>query len=496
MTDPRTLLVDARDALGLDGPTLSEALRELTATWAADAHRLAAVPTAAALADAGYAELESWQGGHPCMVLSKGRLGFTSSDVDAYAPESGRTLRLRWLAVHRDLAEFHGPATLLEDELDDETRASFAARADPDGYVWLPVHPFHLDACVRTLFAPELGTGLLVELGEGPDRYRPLASVRTLVNVDRPDRRDVKVPLLIRNTLVWRGLPFGPTAAAPAISGWLHVVRNGDPAFGGQLDLLGEVASVAVRHPVFAQVADAPYRYHELLGAVWGEPVTAYLTPGERARSLAALTVVGSDGRALLTELVARSGLPPRDWLARLAAAVLPGPLHALHAHGIAFCPHGENTVVVFDAADVPVRVMLKDFAEDVNLLPDGVYPGLPAEADAVLLRWPPDQLAHSILSALVAGVFRFLVPFAARHLDGVTETGTWALIRAEVDAYRARTPELAAAHAAYGLTVAEFDRIALNREQLTGGGFHDRAEKDESFDVAFGRVANPIGDR
>src|SRR3712207_7297775 len=42
---------------------------------------------------------------------------------------------------------------------------------------------------------------------------------------------------------------------------------------------LGEVASVAVRHPLYEAVADAPYRYHELLGAVWREPVTGVLRP-------------------------------------------------------------------------------------------------------------------------------------------------------------------------------------------------------------------------
>lgn len=488
-TDPVAFLLAAAPSLGLDGVRLAEAVDEVTATWTADAHLLATTPTAAGLADAGTAELEAWQSGHPGMVLNKGRLGFSAADARAYAPEHGNAFRLPWLAVHESLASHHGvPArTLLAGELDEDTYAGFAAEADPDSHVWLPVHPFHLDAVVRTLFAPYLAEGRVVELGEAPDRYRPLASVRTLVDVDRPERHMVKLPLQVRNTLVWRGLPPESTAAAPDVTAWLRGIRAADPYLRdvARFDILGEVASVAVTHPVYHAVEDAPYRYHELLGAVWREPVDAHLAAGERARSLAATLQVGSDGRALVTELVARSGLGAVDWLRRLAHAVLPGLLHYLHAYGVAFCPHGENTVVVYDAAGVPDRILVKDLADDVNVLTGDDH-----DAPDVLLRWPREELAHSILSALVAGHFRHLAPVVHQHL-GVPESTYWRLLRDEVDAYRDTFPE--ARSDPYGLTADDFGRVCLNTEQLTGGSFHDRAEKDESFDVVSGRVANPL---
>ncbi|MGW0522014.1 IucA/IucC family protein [Crossiella sp. NPDC003009] len=510
--DPLLFLTDARAALGLDGPTTAEALRDLTATWTADTQLLATLPTAAGLADLPYAELESWQSGHPCIVLNKGRLGFSAADARRYAPEHRQTFRLPWLAVHRDLAAFAAVPgltadTLLAEELAPETRAEFAARldharqeqaepADAADYVWLPVHPFHLENAVRPLFAQQLAEGSVVELGEAPDRYRALASVRTLVNVDHPDKHNVKLALLIRNTLVWRGLPAESAAQAPEITRWLHRLPHRDPYLAGRMDLLGEVASVAVRHPGFAAVPDAPYRYHELLGAIWREPATGYLTEGERARSLATLLLTGADGRALVAELVERSGADPRTWLAAFLRAVLPGLLHALHGNGIAFCPHGENTLVVYGPDELPRRIMLKDFAEDVKLRTEDLpgYADLAQAAKAVLLRWRPDQLAHSILSAMFTGHFRFLTPILDRHL-GVGEDEFWAMVRAELLAYRARFPELATQHEEYGFTAPEFDRVSLNREQLTGGGFHDRAEKDENFDVVHRTVRNPLAE-
>jgi siderophore synthetase component len=505
--DPARLVLDGRKELGLDGVVLADLLRELFATQAADARLLRDAPTAADLADLSYLELEGHQSGHPCMVLNKGRLGFSASDVARYTPEAKQTLRLLWVAVHRTLAEYTGfsgletQARLLAEELDDPTRAEFAARLagrDAGEFVWMPVHPWHWDEAVVPLFAPYLADGRIMLLGEAPDRYRPLQSIRTLTNVDAPHRRNVKLPLLIRNTLVWRGLSTEPTRAAPDVTAWVQGILERDPFLRDEARIvpLGEVASVAVRHPLYEEVADAPYRFHELLGVVWREPVEAHLAAGERARAMASLLQVGGDGRALVAELVARSGLGAREWLRRFFRALLPGLLHYLYRYGVAFCPHGENTVVVYDCRDVPVRVAVKDFAEDVNLLPEQrpEYAHLSPRADAVLLRWPATDLAHSILSAVFAGHFRFFADVVATHL-GVAEREFWALVRAEVLAYQARFPELADRFAAFDLFASSIGRVCLNREHLLGGGFHDRADRDDSFDVVRGTVPNPLAE-
>ncbi|MFE3247965.1 IucA/IucC family protein [Streptomyces sp. NPDC059209] len=509
---PERLLLDARGVLGWDGATTAEVLRELTATRRADAEAIVRALPAAELADLDHLELEAYQDGHPCMLLNKGRLGFSASDAAAYAPESAPAVRLLWAAVHSDLAVYSGvpgldAERLLAEELDPATRERFSAvlaeecaRTGLNGaeFSWLPVHPFHWDEAVATLFASCLAEGRVVLLGQSDDRYRPLQSIRTLANIDHPHRRNVKVPLLIRNTLVWRGLSTRPTEAAPDVSAWLHSVRDADPYLSEELRIhpLGEVAAVAVGHPLYESVEDAPYRYHELLGAVWREPVAALLDTGagERARTMAALLKSGSDGRALTAELVERSGLTPTAWLERFFGALLPGLLHYLYRYGVAFCPHGENTVVLFDRDEIPIGIAVKDFAEDVNLLPGArpEYATLSARADRVLLRWPAHELAHSLLSAVFAGHFRFFAPLCAGQL-GVPEDEFWALVRAEIERYHARFPELAERFDSYGLLAPSFDRVALNREQLLGGGFHDRSERDEGFDVVHGTVPNPL---
>jgi siderophore synthetase component len=498
-TDPVRLLLDASSVLDLDPVTLSEVVAETTATWAAEARVLAGARPCAELVDLGYAELEQHLPGHPVLVLNKGRVGLDADDLDRYAPEARGELSLVWYAGHRSLADYSGgpgldQRTLLADELGGHERAAFAAvlaqrTAAPEDYVWFPVHPFQEATVVRGLFAAAVAQGGLVRLGASEVPYRPVQSVRSLVG---EGHRDVKTSLLMRNTLVWRGLGATATAGAPAVSAWLgSLIESDEELRGTGIGFMREVASVVVRHPHYAELPEVPYRFQELLGAIWREPVEAHLASGEAARSLAALHHVDRDGRALVAELVDSSGLRAEEWFTRLLDALLPGLLLCLTRHGVAFCPHGENTVVVY-RDHVPTRVLVKDFAEDVNLLPGRDYPGLPAQADAVLVRWPLEELAHSIISAIFVGHFRFLAPLMAEH-TGLPEERFWGLVREALLAWREAHPDLADAFDELGLLAPYVERVALNREQLTGGGFHDRAERDAEPDLVHGKVANPV---
>lgn len=497
--DLARLFLDAREAAGFDAVVLAEVVREASATQAAEARVLERGLPVADLLDLDYAALEQHLPGHPVLVLNKGRIGLDAADLERYAPEAHGTVRLVWYAAHPDLARFNGVPgltreSLLSAELTAAERVAFEAALAPLGaestdYLVLPVHPFQEATVVQTLFAGEIAAGRLVRLGEGESDYRPVQSVRSLVG---PGRRDVKTSLLMRNTLVWRGLGADATEAAPAASHWLGELHAGDPDLAATgIAFLREVATVVVRHPHYAAIPDAPYRYAELLGAIWRESVEQHLRDGERARSLATLLHVDAHGGSFLEALVARSGLGPEAWLRRLFRALFPGLLLCLTRHGVAFCPHGENTILVFEG-DVPTRILVKDFAEDITLLPGRDYPGLPPAADAVLVRWPLAEMAHSIISAIITGHFRYLAPLVERHL-GVPQARFWELVRADLLAWRAEHPDLAASFDELGLLAPDFERIALNREQLTGGGFHDRAERDAEPDLMHGHVPNPL---
>ncbi|MFJ3925117.1 IucA/IucC family protein [Streptomyces sp. NPDC090022] len=503
--DPYLFLVRARRLLRLDGATLGHLVRELSATLAADARLAHTALTADVLADLDYADLEGHQTGHPWIVVNKGRLGLSAADAAAWAPESRTRQRLPWLAAHTSLADYRGtagledPGLLYSAELDPVTRAAYDRTLrdrglDPSTYLYLPVHPWQWDQIVLPLFAPALASGALVPLPADPDARLPQQSIRTFLNLSRPERHSVKLPLSVFNTMVWRGLPSDLTLAAPAVTAWIHSLREADPFLRDEcrVVLLGEVASVTVRHPVYDALPESPYQYKELLGAIWREPLTGHLAPGERARTLACLLHTDPRGRSFTAELVARSGLAPTAWLQRLFAAVLPPLLHFLYRYGTVFSPHGENAVVIFDDHDVPVRLAVKDFVDDVNIsaeqLPE--HATMPDEVRAVLLTEPADFLPQFIHSGLFVGVFRYLSAICEDRL-GVPESAFWSLVRAEILRHHARFPELKERHALFDLLGERIGRLCLNRNRLYEDGYRDRPDRPHV--VVHGTVPNPL---
>jgi siderophore synthetase component len=504
--DPLAFLARARRLLALDGTTLGHLLRELTTTLAADTELDHTALTAAELADLGYAELEGHQTGHPWLVLNKGRIGFSATDTALWSPEARRAAALPWIAVSTAFAAYRGvpgladPEDLYARELDAPVRESFAAalRAkglDPDTYLLLPVHPWQWDEVLLPLFAPAIAHGDIVPLPTDGDLRLPQQSIRTFANLDRPDRHTVKLPLSILNTLVWRGLPTERTLAAPAVTSWVHGLRDSDRFLRDECGviLLGELASVTVEHPLYDRLPEVPYQYKELLGVIWREPLEPRLAPGERARTLASLLHTDPQGRAFTAELVARSGLTPTVWLQRLFSALLPPLLHFLYRYGTVFSPHGENAIVVYDDQDVPVRLAIKDFVDDVNVsaqpLPE--HEAMPDDVRQILLREEPAFLTQFIHAGLFVGVFRFLAPLCEEQL-GVPEEGFFSLVRAEILRHQARFPELKDRFEMFDLLTPRIERLCLNRNRLHVDGYRDRPERPHA--AVHGTVPNPLG--
>ncbi|WP_103528320.1 IucA/IucC family siderophore biosynthesis protein [Streptomyces sp. SM12] len=488
--DVQRFLLDSATTIGTDASTAATYFTELAATQAVDAARIEHGGTPVGeLRDLGHAELETHMTGHNLLVANKGRVGFSATDVRAYAPESGRPVRLIWLAVHRGLGEFRGTPELSEQEivrreLDEATRDAFTGRLteaglDPAGYVWTPVHPWQWDHAVQTLHAADIAHRRIVLLGESQDRYLPGQSIRTMTNITTPGRYDVKLPLRILNTLVWRGIPPHCTAGAPVVTQWLRGMLDTDPYLTEETRtvFLGEVASVTVRHPYLEDLPGAPYQHLETLGCIWREPVESRRDPDERVRTFASLLHVDSAGDAFVAELVRASGAEPQLWLRRLFDTLLHPVLHVLHRYGVTFNPHGQNTLIGYDEQGLPGRLYLKDFVDDVCVsfteVPErGPEPD---SHDHVLPRKHPSVIRQHVMDQIFVGHFRYLAPLCADQLD-VPEAEFWRMARETVLAHRRRTPELASRHTEYDLLTDQIPRYGLNRDRIVVTRYGDRA--------------------
>ncbi|MFB9902996.1 IucA/IucC family protein [Allokutzneria oryzae] len=501
--DVQQFFTDAAPGVGIHPSTLANYLNEVTSTLTADVAMTRTAVPSAELADLGHAELDGHLTGHPWLVANKGRVGFSAADQAVYAPEARKRIRLPWIAVHRGLAEFRGTPRLsehvvLEQELDEHTRAEFAKvitdrGLDPDAYVWLPVHPWQLDHVLRTLWAPELATDRIVVLGEAADHYRPTQSIRTMCNVDSPNRLQVKLPLRILNTAVWRGIPPHCTLAAPVVTQWLRGLWSSDKLLAewGTV-MLGEVASVTVRHPHLSTVDGAPYTWLETLGCIWREPVDPVVGADERSWSLAALLHVDPTGRPLVSEYIARSGGDAEAWFAALARVLLRPLLHVLYRYGITVNPHGENVLIVSGADGLPTRAVLKDLIDDVNVSVESVAERGPEpdSHDRVLPRKPWRILRQYLVDALLVGVFRPLSTLLAEH-HGLPEERLWGIVRGEVEAYRRRFPDVADRMDAGDLLGPTFARYPLNGDRLLQTGYAELSYRHAIHPK--GTVPNPM---
>ena len=181
------------------------------------------------------------------------------------------------------------------------------------------------------------------------------------------------------------------------------------------------------------------------------------------------------------------------DWLGALLDLLLTPLLHWLLRYGVGFCPHGQNLVLVTDGRGAPLRVAIKDFAQGVDLLDEDVpeYARLEVEATTHMLRWAPHLLAQSLFSSVFAGQLRFLAEVLLDDL-GYPRANLWALVREVVGRYRDEHPEAAARFDACRLFAPDVERVTLNREHLAGQGF-DKVDRDDEFDVRFGRARNPL---
>ena len=503
-SNPLQFVLDVHTTVGMTAETTAHLLKELSNTLLADAHIKAAKENQDRdLLEMDYPYLEGEMEGHPWITFNKGRIGFGYDDYLAYAPERKQAIALLWIAVRQEHAQFNAVKeldyiTLMQEELGEETLVEFTAvlrarNVDPVNYYFLPVHEWQWKNIIIPLFVQELATEAIIPLGYSRYSYLPQQSIRTFANVSHPQKRYVKLPLTILNTLVYRGLPGERTVIAPRVTEWVKSICDRDAFLRDECRLIlpGEVASINYDHPYYTQLSGAPYQYKEMLGCLWRESVLAYVEPGEHPITLAALLHVDSKGQPFVSQLVARSGLSLDAWLERLFNVILPPLLHYLYRYGVVFSPHGENTILVLKNF-VPHRLAMKDFVDDVNISrhPLRELESLPQELKAVLLSEPPEGLCQFIFAGLFICHHRYLSDLLEVH-HNYPECTFWMQVRNTVLNYQRRFPELQERFELFNLLAPQFTKLCLNRNRLLTYGYADDGDRPHAS--AFGKVTNAL---
>lgn len=479
---------DTYALIGIGGLTLGHLLRELNNTLVADCHALSLQKNGSseALLSLPNHELEGFMQGHPWFVINKGRLGFSYADYLRHAPEMQHASALTWIAVHKQQALFNTIShldyeTVINQELSlaDRTRFTDKLRAEklsPHDYYFMPIHDWQWQNQLVTLFSQDMAHQDIIYLGVSEDHYLPTQSVRTFTNQSQGHKYQVKLPLSIFNTAVYRGLPGERTTLAPLLSEWLRQKFSADAFFAEEcrLILLGEIASIDYPHRDYRHLEKIPYQYKELLGVIWRENVRTYLKENETAITMASLIHVDAQQKPFVCALVEKSGLSLAEWLKTFFAVTIPPLLHWLYRYGLVFSPHGENTLLIMDNYR-PVGLVIKDFIDDVNLsdrdLPETA--DLPPPLRDVLLKVSDHQLTQFIHTGLFVVLYRYLSDILATHAH-YAEADFWQQVHETILAYQKKYPDLQVRFEQFDLLRPSFNKMCLNRLRLLSVGYAD----------------------
>ncbi|MFP3977112.1 IucA/IucC family protein [Marinobacter sp. KMM 10035] len=398
--------------------------------------------------------------GHPYHPCFKSRLGFGADDLMRYSPETSPGFRLYWVAVPRHYLDSQLPAPDLafwQAELGEEPafllRAAFhRVGIDWQAYGAVPMHPWQWQHLSTGPLAEQLGDFDIRDLGPLGDRYQPSQSLRSLFNMNRPEKACLKLPLGIHNTSSRRHLEPHSVPSAPAISRWLEAIIESDPRLSRDypLRLLPEYASLSFS----AQPGTLPGQ-HPLegeLAAIWRTSLSSRLHEGEQAVPLNALFQWQPDGQPFIEPWVERYGFEP--WLnATLSALILP-VWHMLVAHGAGLEAHAQNSLLVMRDG-WPNALLLRDFHDSVeyarNYLPSTTPEPDLGERQAGYDQAPDDLYyrmtgPEALRELAVDTLFIYNLSELALLLEdayGFSETRFWACVRKLLDQYTQQHPDL-----------------------------------------------------
>lgn len=352
--------------------------------------------------------------GHPKIINAKGRLGWSLEDQFNYAPENEVPIQFTWVAVDKSLT-----TAAVNPQMDwlDIYRESFTEDSlqklirenhlDLERYYLLPIHPWQWDRYIYLQFQTEIQSQKIIHLGPAGDFYQPQISLRTFNNVSRPGLCDIKLPLSIANTSSVRGIPARYIEEGPALSHDFEQLCEQDSFLKQRgVKILKEIAGISLVNPHFKQIKDAPYRYQELMGAIWRLSPHQVREPNHSSLMVGSLLAQNDQG-TLISELIQRSGVSTQEWLRLYAQHVILPLFHLQVKHGIGLVAHGQNIVLELNNF-LPQGLILKDFQGDLRL----------TEKSQALKQNLTRLPAHYLIHDLVTGHF---VTFL-RYLSGLLE--------------------------------------------------------------------------
>lgn len=425
--------------------------------------------------------------GHPYHPCYKSRVGFSLQDNLKYGVEYAQPIHLVWLAVHAALCSENASCSIdaeqfLQQQLSAAEIEAFHQILTAQGlnaaeYIWLPVHPWQWENTLVHTFFEEIATQKMVYLGRGTDGYIAQQSLRTLTNLQHPEKPYIKLSMSLTNTSSSRILAAHAAMNGPLITDWLQsLIDQSELARSLDFAILREVHATAVD---FTKLPASHARQaYGTIGSLWRESIHHYLKPGEDAIPLNGISHVQKDGQLLIQPWLETHGT--EAWLEQLLSVVIQPILFLLHAEGIGSESHGQNIILVHQNG-WPTRIILKDFHDGVRFHPEHLthpdaYPdlhALPAEhAKANRMSFILTEDLNAVRDFSCACLFFVALSDIAITLQqqiGLSEQQFWQQAADIIHQFQQRYPEHQSRYEKFDVFAAQFCIESLTKRRLFG---------------------------
>ncbi len=465
--DAAVFFQDANDDLGMSEITLTHFNEEMNNTLFSEMKVLENRENVKSsdLALLSGEELQPYLSGHPKILLNKGRIGFSTRDLEKYAPEHKDKFQLMWIAVKKN-ALIEACSKGLKDYFQDKLlKISFDFSMED--YSLMPVHPWQYTRFIEVQFQKEIAQKTIIPLTEMGPFYTPQISIRTLSNASDIKEFDLKLSLTILNTSAYRGISSESISVGPELSEYMAEMCQADPLLkAANTDVLKEVYASGLIHQGFGAIKEAPYRYKELLGCVVRESASSKLKADEKAIMTGALFYVDNDGQSLIGEYIKRSGVSAQEWIKSYFAHVVIPLYHLQLTKGIGIVSHGQNIVLKLKS-NLPAGMFIKDFQGDLRINQDFIH-HFP-ENFKQLKALPGNYLIHDLITGHFITVLRFISPILEVQ-NILSEKEFYSLLGMEIDNYLKKFHPHLPVNNPMNLLRPEFEKVILNKVRFKIG--------------------------
>lgn len=418
--------------------------------------------------------------GHPKILLNKGRIGFSSTDLNKYSPEESKGFKLFWVAIAKDLDNLKFgelSSSTSKNELKNHLSNKDLDKLkeiDLNKYFLVPLHPWQWDHWIKIQSQELIYNQKIIFIGELEEEYLPQISIRTVSPINKAINTELKLTLNILNTSAYRGISHENISLGPKLSNTLsEIIQKDNLLLHANTSLLKEIFSLSFLPNDFGKIKNAPYRFHEYFGFILRERAESLLKENETYLMTGNLFSKDLEGNSLIGTLIKKSKINEAEWIVAYTQKVILPLYHLQLKYGIGLVAHGQNVILKLKN-NIPSGIIIKDFQGDLRISTNSPLSSHPVLSN--LKQLPPEYLIHDLITGHFITVVRFF-SYILEEEKIIAEADFYKIMSKTICHFLQENHPNIDFNSPLSLVRENFERVILNKVRFKMG-YQDTSER------------------